>query len=437
MAGADLNRPTMRILHLSDALHPPVTGGTEVFIDRLLAAQARLPQPVQAFWAAHADPGGAPPATDPAADRLMLPPVLPAGRSRRLAMEADALPGFAALLDGFRPQVLHLHSWSDRCGLSHVLAARARGIRVVMTVHAPAFTCLQGSLRFRRRRLCDGRIDDRRCTDCRLVNGGVPAPLAALLACQTGWPLGPDSPGRLAHLLTARPLTAAFRRGWQRLLPEVAAFHVLARWSAEVLRRNGVPMERLHLVRSAGPAPLPSRPRLPRGSGPLRLVWWGRCAEVKGVHLLVEAIRGLPPELPLQLDLWGPGWDSSYGRRLQRRLAGDPRLRLRGCLPPAELLPQLAGYDLGLLPSLWPETGPLTLLEAFAAGLPVAGSDIGGIAELVEDHGGGVLLPPTLQAWRTFLAAIARGERPLPVPADPLHRTVDTLARELLPLYGP
>jgi glycosyltransferase involved in cell wall biosynthesis len=427
----------MRILHLSDALHPPVTGGTEVFIDRLLAAQARLPQPVQALWAAHADPGSDPPAADPGADRLLLPPVQPADRCRRLAMEAGGLPGFAALLDGFRPQVLHLHSWSDRCGLSHVLAARARGIRVVMTVHAPGFTCLQGSLRFRRRQVCDGRIDDRRCTDCRLVNGGVPAPLAVLVACQNGWPLGPDSPGRLAHLLTARPLTAAFRRGWQRLLPEVAAFHVLARWSAEVLHRNGVPMERVHLVRSAGPVPLPQRPRPPRGAAPLRLVWWGRCAEVKGVHLLVEAIRRLPAELPLQLDLWGPGWDSPYGRRLQRRLDGDPRIRHRGCLPPADLLPRLAGYDLGLLPSLWPETGPLTLLEAFAAGLPVAGSDRGGLAELIGDHGGGVLLPPTQQAWRAFLAAIARGERPLPAPAGVVGRTVDTLALELQPLYAP
>lgn len=427
----------MRILHLSDALHPPVTGGTEVFIDRLLAAQAELPLPPLLLWAAHADPGATAPAADPGPDRVLLPPVTPADRGRRLAMEAAALPGFEALLDGFRPQVLHLHSWSDRCGLSHVLAARARGIRVVMTVHAPGFTCLQGSLRFRRRRPCDGRIDDRRCTDCRLVNGGVPVALAALLARQTGWPLGLDSPGRLAHLLTARPLTAAFRRGWQRLLPEVAAFHVLARWSAAVLQRNGVPAERLHLVRSAGPDPLPRLPRSPRREGPLRLVWWGRCAEVKGVHLLVEAIRRLPPGLPLQLDLWGPGWDSPYGLKLQRRLGRDPRVRHRGCLPPAALLPQLAGYDLGLLPSLWPETGPLTLLEAFAAGLPVAGSDLGGIAELIADHGGGVLLPPTVAAWQAFLGAIARGERPLPAPARPPARTVATLARELQPLYGP
>ena len=155
------------------------------------------------------------------------------------------------------------------------------------------------------------------------------------------------------------------------------------------------------------------------------------------MHLLVEAIRRLPAELPLQLDLWGPGWDSPYGRRLQRRLDGDPRIRHRGCLPPADLLPRLAGYDLGLLPSLWPETGPLTLLEAFAAGLPVAGSDLGGIAELIGDHGGGVLLPPTPQAWRAFLAAIARGERPLPAPASVVGRTVDTLALELQPLYAP
>ena len=131
MAGPDLNRPTMRILHLSDALHPPVIGGTEVFIDRLLAAQGRLPQPLQVLWAAHADPGSEASAAAPGAGRLLLPPVPSADRCRRLAMEAAALPGFAALLDDFLPQVLHLHSWSERCGLSHVLATQTPSSRAI------------------------------------------------------------------------------------------------------------------------------------------------------------------------------------------------------------------------------------------------------------------------------------------------------------------
>jgi glycosyltransferase involved in cell wall biosynthesis len=46
-----------------------------------------------------------------------------------------------------------------------------------------------------------------------------------------------------------------------------------------------------------------------------------------------------------------------------------------------------------VIPSTWPETSPLIFFEALAAGLPVIGSDIGGITEL-ERFGNLVLVPP-------------------------------------------
>jgi glycosyltransferase involved in cell wall biosynthesis len=46
-----------------------------------------------------------------------------------------------------------------------------------------------------------------------------------------------------------------------------------------------------------------------------------------------------------------------------------------------------------VIPSTWPETSPLVFFEALAAGLPVLGSDIGGITEL-ERFGNLVLVPP-------------------------------------------
>lgn len=46
-----------------------------------------------------------------------------------------------------------------------------------------------------------------------------------------------------------------------------------------------------------------------------------------------------------------------------------------------------------VIPSTWPETSPLVYFEALAAGLPVIGSDIGGITEL-ERFGNLVLVPP-------------------------------------------
>ena len=71
-----------------------------------------------------------------------------------------------------------------------------------------------------------------------------------------------------------------------------------------------------------------------------------------------------------------------------------------------ELLKKLQDYDLAVVPSIWMETGPLTILEAFAAGLPVAGSNLGGIRELLNDQAGTFLLPSDPLAWKNLFLNI-------------------------------
>jgi len=51
-------------------------------------------------------------------------------------------------------------------------------------------------------------------------------------------------------------------------------------------------------------------------------------------------------------------------------------------------------YDALVVPSQWLETGPIVVYEAFAAQRPVLGSDLGGIAELVNDGEDGLLVSP-------------------------------------------
>jgi len=278
--------------------------------------------------------------------------------------------------------VLHLHFFSGRCGLSHARIARAAGVRVVVTVHAPGFSCIKGNLIDASGAVCDGRLRQRRCTRCRLQNGGLPRWLAGGVALQSGWPLSSEAGGRLAHILTARQLTGAFHAAWLELTRLADAIHVLAGWSREVLLGQGVPAQKIHLIRSAGPEPLAPRRRQPMDDGVLRLVAWGRCHPVKGFHLLVPPIQALPADLLVLLHVYGPGWDEAYGQQLRRRMGNDPRFAVLGTLPPEQLLPRLQQYDLAAVPSTWLETGPLTVLEALAAHLPVAGTDRGGIHEL-------------------------------------------------------
>jgi glycosyltransferase involved in cell wall biosynthesis len=93
--------------------------------------------------------------------------------------------------------------------------------------------------------------------------------------------------------------------------------------------------------------------------------------------------------------------------------------------------------DILAVPSTWYETGPFVVLEAHAAGIPVVGSDLGGIAERVT-HGQDGLLFPTgdakaladilLQLWRdpARLNALRPGAS---------VRTISDVARETLDTY--
>jgi GT2 family glycosyltransferase len=54
----------------------------------------------------------------------------------------------------------------------------------------------------------------------------------------------------------------------------------------------------------------------------------------------------------------------------------------------------LASLDALVVPSVWPETSPLVIREAFLAGRPVIASDIGGIPELVDHAQNGLLFAP-------------------------------------------
>jgi len=427
-----------RLLHLSNDLYPRVTGGTEIFIQQLITAQQQLWPGTQELWAAHEAPLIAAD-HDPKAPLLayqrLLPPITPGTRQQQVSSNARAIPRFQELLAELKPNVVHLHSFSDRCGVNHARAAKAAGARLVVTVHAPGFSCIKGNLIDASGAICDGVLRKRRCTRCRLQNGGLPRWLAGAVALQNGWPLSPEAPGALAHVLTARQLTAGFQRAWLELAELADAIHVLAAWSRDVLLRQGIPPSKVHLIRTAGPPPLPLRRRTPMQDGVLRLVYWGRCHPVKGLHLVIEAILGLPRDATVQFDCYGPYWDGAYGQQLLRRINGDPRFRVLGQLPKDQLLPKLQAYDLAVVPSTWLETGPLTVLEAFAAGLAVAGSDLGGIKELLEGVDGCFRLPLEAEAWGRLFAQLIANPQALSIFKSPALREFKAIANELAYIY--
>jgi glycosyltransferase involved in cell wall biosynthesis len=179
----------------------------------------------------------------------------------------------------------------------------------------------------------------------------------------------------------------------------------------DLLLRNGVDPAKITLCRQGLPYS-PERATRPeqRPGSPLRIAFLGRFSPVKGLDTLVGAILSRP-SLPIRLDVFGVAQDDE-GRRMAQTLSEsclrDERIRFHAPVPASDVVRRLAEYDALAVPSRWLESGPLVVYEAFAAGIPVIGSKLGGIAELVRDGVNGLLVPAgSIEAWASVLESLA------------------------------
>jgi glycosyltransferase involved in cell wall biosynthesis len=116
-----------------------------------------------------------------------------------------------------------------------------------------------------------------------------------------------------------------------------------------------------------------------------------RLEKRKGLEFLIKAL----PELnfPFVCLLIGDGEERDNLKDLSKKLGVGDKVRFLGQIGNKEIPGYLVAADCFILPSLEEGFG-IVILEAMAAGLPVIGSDIGGIKDIIEDGRTGLLVEP-------------------------------------------
>jgi glycosyltransferase involved in cell wall biosynthesis len=124
--------------------------------------------------------------------------------------------------------------------------------------------------------------------------------------------------------------------------------------------------------------------------GRLRIGFVGTLVWHKGVHVLLDAVRRLPPDAYELLVYGDTEVFPDYGRELRLAAAGLP-VHFKGGFDRPATAGIYGQFDVLVVPSLWLENSPLVIHEAFQAGVPVVAARMGGIADLVQDGVNGLL----------------------------------------------
>jgi glycosyltransferase involved in cell wall biosynthesis len=258
----------------------------------------------------------------------------------------------------FRPDIVHVHNFFPLLTPSIYDAYQEVKVPVVQTLHNFRTICAGGFL------VRDGKL----CEDC--IQGT--SYQAVLHSCYRG--------SRLGSLAVARMIDVHRRKGtWNE---KVDRFIALTNLSRNKFVEAGFPAERI-VVKPNFFAEVESGDHTsPDRKGALFV---GRLSQEKGIETLLRAWQSV--DFPLRIIGDGPLRDKVRGQ-------ASGTIAALGRKESWQVVEEMTEALFLVMPSEWYEGFPMTLVEAFAQGLPVIASRLGAMAEIVEDGITGLLFKP-------------------------------------------
>jgi glycosyltransferase involved in cell wall biosynthesis len=362
---------------------------------------------------------------------------------------------FGEYLDEIKPDVVHfghVTCLSTTC----VTEAKRRGIRIVFTLHDYWFICPRGQF-IRRDLSVSDAPDDINCVRCmayqlNIVGGGeaVTRVFEKFKPDLSGKRTLGARFGKMVADRTTRAFfstqTAAIGQIRQRtahvreVLAQVDRFIAPSHFLRDKFLSFGIPASKITYADYGFDASLfAESARQP--SEKIRFGYIGTLIPTKGIHVMINAFNRIA-DPRAELNIWGTfiGYEgmNDYGEYIES-LAKNPNIHFKGAYHNKEIGKVLGAMDMLIVPSIWFENSPLTIHEAFFAGVPVLGSRIGGIAELVKEGKGGMnfTVGDDVDLARRITEVLKRPEglQNL-VRTIPPVRSIQTDAADILALYS-
>lgn len=257
----------------------------------------------------------------------------------------------SALIEKARPDVAHAHNVYHHLSPSVLAVLKKAGVPTVLTAHDLKLACPAYKM------LSNGVVCEK-CKGGNLTNVLINRCLKGSVA--------------LSGLVMLESMVHRALGLYRNNLDKVV---VPSRFYRDKLIEWGWPAEMLVYV----PNFVEARPHDAHGPEGDYYLFAGRLSPEKGVSTLIDAVA----KAGVKLKLAGHGPDEA-ALKAQAEAAGADA-EFVGFVSGGKLDALIAGARALILPSVWYENAPVSVLEAYALGRPVIGADIGGIPELVRD----------------------------------------------------
>ncbi|MBD9573399.1 glycosyltransferase family 4 protein [Ensifer sp. ENS08] len=356
--------------HNHPALHP---GGTEIFAHDLFRAYQRAGHEALFLGATNQThrqvrPGTSFQAIGPEGDEVLLW----SGHFDRFFMSQidlyGVVPDLTELLRDFRPDVVHIHHLLLLgAEFPHIVRRTLPDCRIVMTLHDYYPLCHHDGLMVRTsgKELCHKSSPDR----CHSCFKDIPLDRFVL---------------REQHL--------------KALLRTVDRFISPSQFLRQRFIDWGLNGDQIDVIANGlPPRDAPSRKGQPENDRPV-FGYFGNLNPWKGTSVLLEAARQLIDEgLRFELRVHGgaPFQADSFKDEIARLFKKTaPSVQQRGAYRREDIGELIAAVDCTIVPSIWWENAPLVIGEAQTQRKPVIASNIGGMAEMVQDGVNGITVSP-------------------------------------------
>ena len=187
-------------------------------------------------------------------------------------------------------------------------------------------------------------------------------------------------------------------------LQSAAAVVAPSRFLRQMFEKNGVPKGVLrHIPYGVDPSRLGGHKKKWKDMGEvLNIGYVGSITQHKGLHVLIPALRAIKGD-HWKLHVHGNlDTHPAYSEEVLDLADQDPRIVFHGAFKPKDLGKTLQTLDLLVVPSIWYENTPFSVLEGQMMGLPILASNLGGISELVIHRKNGFLFKAASQRSLTI-----------------------------------